>query len=214
MTVTAKICGLNDTAGLAAAIDGGAAMAGFLFYPPSPRAVSPMAAAALMAQLPGSVRSVAVLVDPDDGLLDTLVAATPAEILQLHGQESPERVAEIRARTGRRVMKAVKVKDAADLDAAAAFEPVADFLLFDAWPPGRDGALPGGNGEAFDWPLLAGRRFRLPWLLSGGLHAGNLAAAVATSGAAQVDVSSGVEIRPGVKDPARIRAFLAACAAL
>lgn len=214
MTVSAKICGLNDAAGLAAAIAGGAGMVGFVFYPPSPRAVALPVAAGLMAQVPAHIRTVAVLVDPDDALLDALVAATPVEILQLHGRESPERAAAVAARTGRQVMKAVKVKDAADLDAAASFEPAVDLLLFDAWPPSRDGALPGGNGEAFDWPLLAGRRFRRPWLLSGGLHAGNVAAAVAASGAGQVDVSSGVEARPGVKDPARIAAFLAACAAL
>lgn len=213
MRIAAKICGLNDRPGLLAAIDGGAAMVGFIFYPPSPRAVSPQQAAALMAEVPDGIATVAVFVDPDDALLDRVVAETPAGILQLHGGETPERVAEIRARTGRQVMKAIRVKDGADLDRAADFEAVSDLLLFDAFPPAREGALPGGNGTPFDWPLLAGRSFRRPWLLSGGLTAENLAEAVAASGATRVDISSGVELRPGVKDPARIRAFLAACAA-
>ncbi len=214
MKVTAKICGLTDAASLDAALAGGAGMVGFVFFPPSPRSLPVAPAAALMARVPAGVDRVAVLVDPDDALLDDLVARTPVEILQLHGRETPARAAEIAARTGRRVMKAVKVKDEADLDGAAAYEPVVDHLLFDAWPPSRDGALPGGNGEPFDWPLLAGRRFGRPWLLSGGLTAENVAAAVAASGAPGVDVSSGVESRPGVKDPARIAAFLDACARL
>lgn len=213
MTVAAKICGLNDAAGLEAAVQGGADMVGFVFYPPSPRALTLQAAAALMAAVPEGMAKVAVLVDPDDALVDAVAAETPADILQLHGRETPQRAAAVRARSGRQVMKAIKVKDGADLDAAAAYEEAADLLLFDAFPPVREGALPGGNGTPFDWPLLAGRRFRRPWLLSGGLNAGNVAAAVAASAAARVDVSSGVELRPGVKDPARIRAFLAACAA-
>jgi len=213
MSVGAKICGLNDAAGVAAAVRGGAAMLGFVFYPPSPRAVSVPAAAALMAGLPALVRKVAVLVDPDDALLDAVAAGTPVDILQLHGRESPQRAAAVAARTGRQVMKAIKVKDRDDLDRAADYAGSVDLLMFDAYPPVREGALPGGNGTPFDWPLLAGRRFDLPWLLSGGLTAANLAAAVAASGANLVDVSSGVEERPGVKDPARIEAFLAACAA-
>lgn len=212
MSVAAKICGLNDAAGVAAAVQGGAAMVGFVFYPPSPRALALPAAAVLMADLPAEVRKVAVLVDPDDALLDAVVTQTPVDILQLHGRESPERAAQVAARTGRQVMKAIKVKDGADLDAVERYEHSVDLLMFDAYPPVREGALPGGNGTPFDWPLLAGRRFGRPWLLSGGLHAGNLARAVAASGASMVDVSSGVEERPGVKDPARILAFLAACA--
>ena len=153
----------------------------------------------------------AVLVDPTDAQLDELLAAVPIEVLQLHGNETPERVASIARRTKRVAMKAIAVETAADLDAARPFEAVAEWLLFDAKPPkSLASALPGGNAISFDWTLLRGRIVSRPWVLSGGLTPENVAGAIAASGAAVVDVSSGVEDRPGMKSPARIRAFLAA----
>jgi phosphoribosylanthranilate isomerase len=151
------------------------------------------------------------LVDPSDDFLAELVARVPLELLQLQGKETPKRVAEVTERTGKPVMKAISIAEAADIDAAAAYEPVAERLMFDAKPPPTmKNALPGGNALAFDWQLLAGRRFRRPWMLAGGLSTENLKEAVATSGASAVDVSSGVESAPGVKDPEKIRAFLKA----
>ncbi len=211
MTVTAKICGINSAAALDAAVGGGAAMVGFVFFPRSPRYVTLAQAAELAARAPSPVKRVAVLVDPTDAQLDELLAAVPIEVLQLHGNETPERVASIARRTKRVAMKAIAVETAADLDAARAFEPVAEWLLFDAKPPkSLASALPGGNAIAFDWTLLRGRIVSRPWVLSGGLTPENVAGAIAASGAAVVDVSSGVEDRPGMKSPARIRAFLAA----
>jgi phosphoribosylanthranilate isomerase len=153
---------------------------------------------------------VALMVDADDAALDALLEGFRPDLLQLHGKETPERVAAVRARTGLPVMKAIGVGEAADLEAAKPYETVADRLLFDAKPPKRDGALPGGNAVSFDWTLLAGRRWARPWMLSGGLAPGNVAAAIRISGAAAVDVSSGVEDRPGHKSPRLIRRFLAA----
>ncbi|MEM7499887.1 MAG: phosphoribosylanthranilate isomerase [Pseudomonadota bacterium] len=209
--VRVKICGLRDAADVEAAAVAGAAYVGFVFFPPSPRALVPAdARIAALAAPPGLVK-VGLFVNPDDALLDSVLETVPLDMLQLHGAETPERVASLRARHGLPVMKAIGVRVAADLDAIAAYAGVADQLLIDAKPP--EGAiLPGGNGLAFDWSLLAGRRFPLPWLLAGGLTPENAAEAVARTGARQLDVSSGVESAPGVKDPARIRAFLAAVA--
>jgi phosphoribosylanthranilate isomerase len=162
---------------------------------------------------PGLIK-VGVLVDPDDVQLDQLLAQVPLDALQLHGAESPERVAAIRARTGRTVIKALRVAEAADLAPIAAHAAVADLLLFDAKPPSEPGRLPGGNGLCFDWRLLRGLDLDTPWLLSGGLSADNVGDAVALCGAHAVDVSSGVERRPGVKDPAKVRRFLQIAAAL
>jgi len=215
MTVAAKICGIRTEAALAAAVAGGARWVGFVFYPRSPRAVTPTEAAALARLLPAGVDAVALLVDPDDALLDRVVATGAFGMLQLHGAETPARLAAIRARAALPVMKAIKVATVADLDAVAAFAPVADRILFDPKPPAdRIGLLPGGNAMRFDWTVLAGRRWPLPWMLSGGLDAANVAAAVAVTGATAVDVSSGVESAPGAKEPALIRAFLEAVAAL
>jgi phosphoribosylanthranilate isomerase len=214
MPVAVKICGLTDAAALAAAADGGARYLGFVFYPPSPRALSAEQAGALARLAPAHCRTVGVFVDPDDDLLDRTLAQAPLGAVQLHGAESPERVAAVKARTGRVVIKALKVADAADLTPVAEYAAVADMLLFDARPPRDPGLLPGGNGLAFDWRLLQGLRIECPWLLSGGLSAANLAAAVRLCGAGAVDVSSGVENRPGVKDPAKIRQFLELAAAL
>lgn len=209
MTIEAKICGLSTAETLAAAVAGGAALVGFVFYPPSPRAVTPSQAAALAGAVPARVKKVGLLVDPDDAVLESILAAAPLDLLQLHGGESPARVAEIRARFGLPVMKTLKLAEEADLDAVAPYLEVADRLLFEAKAP-KDmaGALPGGNALSFDWTLLSGRRWALPWMLAGGLDAANLAEAVHTSGAAAVDVSSGVEDAPGVKSVQKIRDFL------
>jgi phosphoribosylanthranilate isomerase len=208
MAVLVKICGLKAAAAVAAAA--GARWAGFVFYPPSPRAVTPAEAGALAAALPDTVGRVAVVVDADDELLRAIQDGLRPQVFQLHGRESPARAAAIRASTGVAVMKAMPIASADDLDAAAAYLPVVDLLMFDAKPPKTEAtALPGGNGRAFDWRLMAGRRWSRPWLLSGGLDAGNIAEAVTTSGATAVDVSTGVEDRPGVKSPDKIRAFLA-----
>lgn len=207
--IQAKICGVSDPAALNAAVDGGAAYVGFVFFPRSPRNVSPPQAADLARLLPTAVRSVGLFVDPSDDLLAEVTSQVPFDLLQLHGAETPERVAAIKARFRLPVMKAFKIGAPADLDAAAAYFGVADRLLFDAKPP-ADATLPGGNGVAFDWTLLAGRTWPKPWMLSGGLNAGNVRDGVAATGARAVDVSSGVESAPGRKSPELIRAFLQA----
>jgi phosphoribosylanthranilate isomerase len=215
MAIEVKICGINTVEAMAAATGGGAGLVGLVFYPPSPRCLRAAEAAALTARVPPAVVKVGVFVDPDDAFLRTVLGQVPIELVQLHGSEAPDRVAEIKRRFGRPVMKAIKVAEPADLDAADRYLQVADRLLFDAKPPKRmTDALPGGNAVSFDWRLLAGRSWRRPWMLSGGLDLENLAEAVEISGARAVDVSSGVEDRPGVKDPAKIAAFLEAARAL
>jgi phosphoribosylanthranilate isomerase len=215
MTIEVKICGINTAEAMAAATGGGAGLVGLVFYPPSPRCLRPAEAAALTVRVPPAVVKVGVFVDPDDALLSTVLGQVPIELVQLHGSEAPDRVAEIKKRFGRPVMKAIKVAESADLDTAKRYLQVADRLLFDAKPPKQMiDALPGGNALSFDWRLLAGRVWPLPWMLSGGLDRENLAEAVEISGARAVDVSSGVEDRPGVKDPAKIAAFLEAARAL
>jgi phosphoribosylanthranilate isomerase len=209
-----KICGLTSAAAVAHAADAGAAYLGFVFYPPSPRALELDAARALARGAPAGVTKVAMVVDADDAFLDRLVATVPVDMLQLHGHESPERVTAIRTRTGLPVMKAVGIRDTEDLPRIAEYEAVADQLLIDAKPP-RQGAgiLPGGNALSFDWCLIAGRRWTRPWLLAGGLTAANVAAAVRLTGTEQVDVSSGVESTRGVKDLDKISAFILAASA-
>ena len=215
MTVEAKICGINDPGALDAAVRGGARYFGLVFYPPSPRSVTVAEAAALAARAPEGIVRVGLFVDPDDETLAATLARVPLDLLQLHGSEAPRRVAEIRARFARPVMKAIKVAREADLDEVAAYAGVVDRLLFDAKAPKTmKGALPGGNALAFDWQLIAGRVWPKPWMLSGGLDAGNLAEAVAVTGAGAVDVSSGVEDRPGRKNLDKIAAFLAAARGL
>lgn len=213
MTVEAKICGINTAAAMTAALDGGAAWVGLMFFPPSPRYASLDQAAALSAQADGRAQRVGVFVAPDDALLADTLAAVPLDVIQLHGKEEPARVAEVRARFGLPVWKAASIAEPQDVTNAAAYFDAADRLLFDAKPP-KGSPLPGGNAVSFDWTLLTGTEWPLPWLLSGGLHAGNVAEAVRLTGAAAVDVSSGVESEPGVKDPARIRAFLDAVATI
>jgi phosphoribosylanthranilate isomerase len=219
MPMAAKICGLKDPAAITAAVAGGASYVGLNFYPPSPRAVTPAQARELAALIPPAVKKVGVFVDPDDALLGAVLAQVPLDLLQLHGGESPQRVAQIAAQVTAPadlgILKAIKVAKRADLQAAATYEEIADMLLFDAKAPtDMADALPGGNGLMFDWNLLTGRKWRRPWMLSGGLDAGNVAQAVRISGARIVDVSSGVESAPGVKDPAAIKAFLDAVKAL
>lgn len=204
-----KICGINDVAGLRATRDAGADLCGFVFFPASPRAVTPAQAAALSAAVPGGPGRVGLFVDPTDVLIESVLAALSLDMIQLHGEESPARCAEIRQKFGRPVMKALGIASAADLDALAAYAPAVDRFLLDAKaPPGA--ALPGGNAAPFDWTLTAGRAIPRPWLLAGGLTPENVAQAIAVSGAPGVDVSSGVEAARGVKDGARIAAFVAA----
>ena len=208
MVLAVKICGLTDPAALTAAVEGGARYLGFVFYPPSPRALSPERAGDLAAHAPADRTTVGVFVDPDDALLDQVLARVRLDALQLHGAESPERVEAVKARTGCAVIKALQVAEAGDLAPVASYAAVADMILFDARPPKEPGRLPGGNGLAFDWRVLQGLRLARPWLLSGGLSVANLEAAIALCRPPAVDVSSGVERRPGQKDPARIRQFL------
>lgn len=207
-----KICGLRQAADLAAVAASGAAYAGFVFFERSPRHLTVEQARALAQDAPIGLAKVALTVDADDAFLDTMLDQVPIDILQLHGKESPERVAAVRARYGLPVMKAVGVATAADLPALDRYSGVADMLLVDAKPP-QGSALPGGNGLNFDWQLIAGRRWTLPWMLAGGLTPDNVAEAIRLTGARQVDVSSGVESAPGVKDPARIAAFVSAATA-
>ena len=203
----AKICGLTTPEGVDAALQGGAAYLGFVFFPNSPRNVGPPAAAALAAPARARARVVALLVDPSADLVDEVVRELGPDMLQLHGRESPERVAALRDTHGLPVIKALGVRQGTDLDAAPAYDGVADHLMLDAKPP-ADADRPGGHGGAFDWEILRGRSFAKPWFLAGGLNPSNVAEAVGVTGAPMVDVSSGVESAPGVKDPALIAAFL------
>ncbi|MBP8930874.1 MAG: phosphoribosylanthranilate isomerase [Paracoccus sp.] len=208
MPTTVKICGLTSPQGVAAAVSAGARYLGFVFFAKSLRHVTPEQAAALAAEVPLGIAKVGLFVNPDDALLQTVLAQVPLDMIQLHGSESPARVTEVRALTGLPVMKAVGVAEPRDLDALWDYGLVADMLLIDAKPP-KDAELPGGNGLAFDWRLLAGRQVLKPWLLAGGLTPENVTQALRLTRAPGVDVSSGVESAPGVKDPDRIRDFIA-----
>lgn len=210
MAVDAKICGLTTPAAVDAAVAGGAFMVGFVFFAKSPRNLTPMLAKEIGKHVPASIAKVGLIVDATDDAIAAILAEAPLDLLQLHGRETPERTAAIRARFGLPVMKAISVADAADIVAARAYEDVADRLLFDAKPPqSRADALPGGNALSFDWNLLKGQQFGRPWMLAGGLHSGNLASAVLATGARAVDTSSGVEDRPGEKNINKIKEFLA-----
>jgi len=208
MTVKAKICGLSTPETVRAALDGGATHLGFVFFARSPRNIAPDAAARLAppARARG-VKVVALAVDPSDNELDVIIAGLAPDLIQLHGRESPARVREIASRTGVGIIKVAPVADASDIAAATVYEPLVEHLMFETKPP-KDAERPGGLGVPFDWTLLSGRRFARPWFLAGGLDPWNVAAAVAASGAPLVDVSSGVERGPGLKDPALITAFL------
>jgi len=210
--VRVKICGLRRADDIHAAVAAGARYLGFVFFPKSPRHVEVPQARELAIEVAPGIAKVALVVNATDAELDAICAAVPLDMLQLHGSESPARVADIRARYGLPVMKAVGVAEAADLPGIAAYEAVADQILLDAKAP-KGAALPGGNGLAFDWQLIAGRKSAKPWMLAGGLTPENVAQAIKLTGARQVDVSSGVESAPGIKDADLIRAFLDAARA-
>lgn len=214
MSVHVKICGLTDPHALAAALAGRVRFVGFVFYPGSPRWLSPPLAADLARMVPTGVRTVGLFVNPDDAFLDAVVGQVPLDFLQLHDDQPPDRLRHIRQRFALPIIKAFRIATAADLEPVATYAGLADILLFDAKPPADDRALPGGNGRRFDWSLLNGRPWSQPWMLSGGLTPDTLAEAIAATGARMVDVSSGVEDRPGHKDPQRIRAFLDLAATL
>lgn len=207
--VAVKICGLTTAQAVSDAVEAGARYVGFVFFPRSPRHVGLADAARLARAVPAGVAKVALTVDADDAFLDTLLTDVPIDMLQLHGHESPDRVQAIRTRYGLSVMKAIGVANAADLVQLDRYAQVADQLLVDAKPP-KDAVLPGGNGLAFDWRLMTGRDWSKPWMLAGGLTPENVAEAVRLTGVRQVDVSSGVESALGLKDPARINAFIRA----
>jgi phosphoribosylanthranilate isomerase len=207
-----KICGLSTPEALDAALDAGADMAGFVFFAPSPRNISLETARALGARVNDRAQKVALTVDADDLVLAQIIDALKPDVLQLHGHEAPERVAAIRQRFGLPAMKALAIETPADLAAIPNYTSVADRLLFDARPP-RDATRPGGLGKPFDWRLLENLDLPIPFMLSGGLHAGNVAEALRITRAGGVDVSSGVERAPGVKDPDKIRAFVRAARA-
>lgn len=207
MPLFTKICGLTDATAVEAAVEHGADMVGFVFYPPSPRNVSAEQAEALLNEVPSGIDRVGLFVDPETDFLDKILAKARLDLLQLHGDETPERCRAISVYFGLPIIKAIKVSTKADLKAAKDYEDAVDWLMFDA-RSSTEGALPGGNGKAFDWTILKGAEFKRPWLLAGGLTPENLSQAVQQSGARAVDVSSGVESAPGQKDPAKIRAFL------
>lgn len=209
MPLDIKICGLSTPETLAAALDGGASHVGFIFFPKSPRNVAPEQAGRLREAAAGNAKAVAVTVDADDGFLDAIVATMRPDMLQLHGGETPERVAAVKARYGLPVMKALPVREAADLAAVAPYRGVADRFLFDARPP-AGAELPGGNGIAFDWEILAGLDPGLDYMLSGGLNAANIGDALKIADPPGIDVSSGVESAPGVKDRRLIEDFFRA----
>ena len=204
-----KICGLRDSAGLNAAVNAGASYVGLVFFAKSPRNVTIAKAAALAVDVPVGVAKVALVVNADDAMLDAITRSVPLDILQLHGAETPERVAAIKSRYGLPVMKAIGVADATDLSQLDIYSAVADLLLIDAKPP-KNATLPGGNGLSFDWRLIANRHWLKPWMLAGGLTPDNVSEAMLLTGAMQVDVSSGVESEPGVKNARLIAQFVAA----
>lgn len=209
MPAQVKICGLTRPQDMAAVAAAGAAFAGLNFFAKSPRFVTPAQARALSLAAPVGLARVGLFVDAGDDLIDAVLAEAPLDMLQLHGHESPDRVRALRARHSLPVIKVVGIAGPEDLAALTTFGRVADLLLVDAKPP-RDAVLPGGNGLRFDWRLIAGRRWPVPWMLAGGLTPENVAEAIALTGAPAVDVASGVESAPGVKDADRIAAFCAA----
>jgi phosphoribosylanthranilate isomerase len=209
MTLTVKICGLSTPEAVDVAIETGADMVGFVFFPPSPRNVSFNTARTLGAQVRGRAQKVALTVDADDALLDAVVKALQPDMLQLHGKEQPDRIAAIKKRFGLPVVKAIAINERADIAGAAVYAPLVDRLLFDARAP-RAATRPGGLGKPFDWRLLQNLHPGVPFMLSGGLTAGNVAEALRVTSAPGVDVSSGVERAPGEKDAGKIRAFVRA----
>lgn len=209
MSIRVKICGLTKPEDVAACAGAGAAYCGFNFFEKSPRYVTPEQARALALDAPVGLAKVGLVVGASDAELDAITGAVPLDLLQLHGGESVARVAEVKARYGLPVIKVVGVASAEDLATLDEFSGVADQILVDAKPP-KGAVLPGGNGVAFDWQLLAGREWRVPWMLAGGLTPQNVGEAIRLTGARQVDTASGVESAPGVKDAGLIRAFVTA----
>jgi phosphoribosylanthranilate isomerase len=207
MGIQTKICGVSTSEAVAAALAGGAAFLGFMFFEKSPRNIAPEAAHRLAEPVRGKAKVTAVLVDPTDAEVDRIASILAPDLIQLHGAETPARARAIGERAKAGIIKVLPVSEASDLTAAGDFELVADHLMFDT-KPARDADRPGGAGRPFDWTLLAGRRFQRPWFLAGGLDPWNLAEALRQSGAPLLDVSSGVERGPGLKDPALIAAFL------
>ncbi len=205
--VQVKICGINDAEGIDGSVRAGADLVGLVFFPPSARAVVPAQAAVLARRLPAAITPVGLFVDAGDALIEAVLAEVPLRLLQLHGAETPARCAEVRARFGLPVMKAIGIETHADLDGLADYAPAVDRFLLDAKPP-PGASIPGGNAMRFDWSLLAGRNIPRPWMLAGGLTPVNVAAAIRESGARGVDVSSGVERTKGVKDMVLMRAFV------
>lgn len=213
MAIEVKICGLKTLDAMQAALDAGADYVGLVFFENSPRNVSIETAAELADLASGRAKVVVLLVDPGDGMVDRIMPYVAPDILQLHGTETPARVAEIKRRTGATIMKAIKVETAADAALALDYIGIADLILFDAKAP-KDAILPGGNGLTFDWRVLDDVKGKVPYMLSGGLTPGNVAEAIRLTGARRVDVSSGVELNPGEKDADLIRAFVAAAKAV
>ena len=209
MTVSAKICGITDSTSMKSAVLHGASFVGLVFYSPSPRHVELELARHLVSIVPGNVKKVGLFVDPDDNILAQTLTYVPIDLLQLHGDESPERCSEIRRNHNVSIMKAIKVANEDDIEKASTFSDSVDWLMFDAKAPkSLKNALPGGNNISFDWSLLAVRNLSVPWMLAGGLNTENVSNAVKQSGANAVDVSSGVELRQNKKNPAEIERFL------
>lgn len=209
MNLDIKICGLKTDDAVAAALDGGASHIGFIFFAKSPRNIDPVEAGRLRKAAVGRAKAVAVTVDADDATLDAIVAAMKPDFLQLHGHETVERVAQVKARFGLPVIKAFALRERGDLDQIKPYNDVADIFLFDAKPP-KGSELPGGNGVSFDWQLLSALDGQVPYMLSGGLNAANIGAALQATNARGIDISSGVESAPGVKDVSLIKEFFQA----
>ena len=211
MSVSAKICGITDEPAMRAAVTSRASFVGLVFYPPSPRSLDSISAARLASLVPPDIKKVGLFVNPVNNQLNKVLNDVSLDLVQLHGEETPGRCNEIRKRFGLPIMKVIKVSDIYDIEDAGDYNEVADWLMFDAKAPdSMDNALPGGNALKFDWNLLAGRKWSLPWMLAGGLNAENVGTAVAESDALIVDVSSGVESSPGEKDPLEIERFMQA----
>lgn len=210
--IKVKLCGLTRIEDVAVAAEAGAAYVGFVFFPKSPRNVSLRHAREMALSASLGLAKVGLVVDPDNATLDSLLDKVPLDMIQLHGHETPERVVEIKQRYGLPVMKAVGVADETDLAAIDTYSEVADQILLDTKPP-MDATRPGGNAVAFDWNLIAGRRWSVPWMLAGGLTVDNVADAIQRTGANQLDLSSALESAPGVKDHAKMRAFVKAALA-
>ena len=211
MTVEVKICGLDRLETVDGAVNAGAEMLGFVFYPPSPRNLTASAASCLTNRVPAGVKRVGLFVDPTDEMITTVLNQNVLDLIQLHGNEPPERVTEIKGITSLKVIKALKVTDIRDLKYVSVYQGVAEWLMFDALAPkDMKGALPGGNALSFDWNILARANIPTPWILAGGLNLENVKEAMSTSGAKVVDVSSGVEKQPGVKCVEKIQSFIQA----